>query len=91
MNQKNKAKPICRLTQSGQSLIEYLIIVALVAVAAIGMVKVVGYNISAHFANIGKALGGDTNDLAPIQVKSSDVSTHDLGTYMKGAAAGTNK
>lgn len=78
-------------SQRGQSLIEYLIIVALVAVAAIGMVKVVGYNISAHFANIAKALGGDTNDISPLQIKSSDIKTHDLGNYMRGASAGGNK
>lgn len=77
--------------QKGQSLVEYLIIVALVAVATIGMVKVVGTNISVHFANIAKALGGDTSELEPVKVRSEQVKTRDLGTYMQGATGGPGR
>ncbi|MEY4617203.1 MAG: hypothetical protein RJB66_2163 [Pseudomonadota bacterium] len=77
--------------QKGQSLIEYLIIVALVAIATIGMVKVVGTNINVHFANIAKALGGDHNELKPIKIQSNQVETRDLGDYMRGASGGPRK
>ena len=72
--------------QKGQSLVEYLIIVALVAVATIGMVKVVGTNINVHFANIAKALGGDTSEVQPVKVQAKQVETRNLGNYMKGAS-----
>jgi len=76
----------------GQSLIEYLIIVALIAVTTLGMIKAVGTNISIHFANIAKALGGDSsNDIKPIRVQADQVSSRDLHDYMKGASAGPKK
>ncbi len=78
--------------KKGQSLIEYLIIVALVAVAAIGMMKAVGTNVSVHFANIAKALAGDaTHKLDPVKVQSSDVKTRDLHDYMSGATSGPTR
>lgn len=74
-------------TNKGQSLIEYLIIVALVAVAAIGMVKAVGANVSIHFANIAKALSGEPQDaISTLKVKSKQARPHDLGDYMEGAS-----
>lgn len=44
--------------QKGQGLIEYLIIVAIVAVGSIAVIKVVGGNIDVQFANVAQALGG---------------------------------
>lgn len=77
--------------QKGQSLVEYLIIVTLVAVATIGMVKAVGTNINVHFANIAKALGGDHNDLKPVKVQANQLETRDLSNYMRGASGGASK
>lgn len=77
--------------QRGQSLIEYLIIVALVAVASIGMIKAVGTNISIHFANIAKALSGDSSEITPVKVQSGQVKTRDLSDYMKGVSSGPKK
>jgi Flp pilus assembly pilin Flp len=76
----------------GQTLIEYLIIVALIAVTTIGMIKAVGTNISVHFANIAKALAGDASkDISPVKVHADQVQTRDLHDYMKGAASGPHK
>jgi Flp pilus assembly pilin Flp len=71
----------------GQSLVEYLIIVALIAVATIGMVQAVGANVSIHFANISKALAGDSsNKVDPIKVNlNKQDATRTLGNYMQGA------
>lgn len=83
---------ICINNKKGQSLVEYLIIVALVAVATIGMVKAVGTNVSIHFANISKALAGDSrNALTPVKVQADQIKTRDLGTYMQGATSGPSK
>lgn len=76
----------------GQSLIEYLLIVALIAVSTIGMIKAVGTNINVHFANIAKALGGDaSNEISPIKVQADQVQTRDLHDYMRGATSGPKK
>ena len=42
----------------GQGLVEYLILVCLVAVAAMGVVSVVGANVSEHYVNVSNALRG---------------------------------
>lgn len=47
-----------RAKESGQGLVEYLILTCLVAVAAIAVVSVVGQNIRARYANISAALQG---------------------------------
>lgn len=44
--------------QNGQSLVEYLVIVAFVGVASIGVVRVLGKNISVNLGNISNSLGG---------------------------------
>lgn len=96
----NKSKPTEGITitasplykNHGQALIEYLIIVALVALVTMGMVKAVGTNITIHFANIAKALGGDaSNDIAPVKIQADQIQTRDLHDYMKGAASGPKK
>jgi Flp pilus assembly pilin Flp len=68
----------------GQSLVEYLIIVALVAVATIGVVRVVGYNISANFTNISNALA---NSSTKAQMKHADtqLKKKNFGDFMDGA------
>lgn len=48
--------------KKGQGLIEYLIIVAIVAVGAIAVMKTVGGNINVQFANVAQALGGTNSE-----------------------------
>ncbi|RMG18160.1 MAG: Flp family type IVb pilin [Deltaproteobacteria bacterium] len=47
--------------ESGQGMTEYIIIVALIAIAAIGVVTLFGDNIRALFGASADALQGDTN------------------------------
>jgi Flp pilus assembly pilin Flp len=54
MNNPNKLLK----NKKGQGLIEYLIIVAIVAVGSIAVIKVVGANVDVQFANVAQALGG---------------------------------
>jgi Flp pilus assembly pilin Flp len=55
---KQSSKKSLIKNQKGQGLIEYLIIVAIVAVGSIAVIKVVGANIDVQFANVAQALGG---------------------------------
>jgi len=78
--------------QKGQSLIEYLIIVAIVAVGTISIVRVVGKNVSVQFANIAKALGsGDDNQLKAEKLDSKMYGKKDFSNFLEGANSGASK
>ena len=49
---KDKLKDRSAKFQKGQSLIEYLILVALMAIASIGIIKVLGQNLQGQFARV---------------------------------------
>jgi pilus assembly protein Flp/PilA len=43
---------------SGQSLIEYLLLVAIMAIATLSVIKVVGQNVAAQYGNVARAIQG---------------------------------
>jgi Flp pilus assembly pilin Flp len=47
--------------EEGQGMTEYIIIVALIAIAAIGVISVFGQNLRALFATSANVLAGDQN------------------------------
>jgi Flp pilus assembly pilin Flp len=71
--------------KTGQSLVEYLILVCLVALSAIGVVKIVGKNIEEQYANISSALQGG----GKVKLTPADPSTYEargLDNYMDSGA-----
>lgn len=72
---------------SGQGLIEYLIISALIAVACIGIVRVLGHTISIQFANITNSLQGVQNKIQTEKVSDSHYKKRDLSNFMSGASS----
>jgi pilus assembly protein Flp/PilA len=70
---------------SGQGLIEYLIIVALMAVATIGVVRIMGQTVSAKFATITYALQGKSKSVKAESVDASSYKKKDLGDFFKGS------
>jgi pilus assembly protein Flp/PilA len=73
--------------QRGQGLIEYLIIVALMGVATIAIMRVMGEAVTKRFANITHALQGEESH-EKATIDKSDLKKHDLGDFMNGAAKG---
>lgn len=71
---------------SGQSLIEYLILVALMAVATIGIVRVMGQTVSAKFATITHALQGRTKSVRTERIDDVHHKNKDLGDFFHGSA-----
>ncbi|WII73151.1 hypothetical protein QJS83_04595 [Bdellovibrio sp. 22V] len=70
----------------GQGLIEYLIIVAIVAVGSISVIKVVGANIDVQFANVAQALGGnDARKKEAHQVTDTMIKKRDFSDFFEGA------
>ena len=66
-------------SESGQGMTEYIIIVALIAIAAIGIITVFGQNLRALFATSASMLGGSTSR-ALSQSNSAQAS---VGTSVK--------
>lgn len=74
--------------QRGQGLIEYLIVVALMAVATIGIVRVMGQTVSAKFASATYALQGKKKSVKVDTVEESLYRRKDLGNFINGAGRG---
>jgi pilus assembly protein Flp/PilA len=71
---------------SGQGMVEYMILVALIAAGTIGVVRVVGYNIGAQYENINRALGAkNTNQLQIQNADQSQLNKKDLSDFLKGS------
>lgn len=73
--------------KKGQSLIEYLVLVCLIAVGSMAVIRVVGKNIRVQFANVSRALGGESEALQTDKVSSDDYSKRDFGDFMKGTGS----
>lgn len=72
--------------QKGQGMIEYMILVALIAVGTIGVVKVVGQNVAKQYENINRALGAKkSNQLQLDNAADSQLNRKDLSDFMKGS------
>jgi Flp pilus assembly pilin Flp len=77
-------------SQKGQSLVEYLIIVAIVGIGSIGLMRALGQNLNTRFADVVYALGGKVDG----NRKAADVSTHmyrkrDLKDFAQGSVTGS--
>ncbi len=68
----------------GQGMIEYMILVALIAVGTIGVVKVVGQNVGKQFENINRAMGASTSGKLKLD-NYENTSRKDLTNFMDGA------
>lgn len=73
--------------QRGQGLIEYLIIVALVAVATIGVVRVLGQAVSSRFNTVTYALQGKKKVTQIDNLDDNQLKKRDLGDFMNGVAS----
>lgn len=74
--------------KKGQGLIEYLIIVAIVAVGSMAVIKTVGGNVNAKFANIANVLGGKAagTNVDVHEVTEGMTKKKDLGNFFDGAS-----
>ena len=83
---KNK-KTILK-NNKGQGLIEYLVIVALIAVAAIGIVQTLQKTVNTQFTNVTNAIGGQNMKSKSIKVEevgNAEYRKRGLNDFMKRA------
>ena len=77
---------IQKLNQRGQGMIEYMILVALIAVGTIGVVKIVGQNVGKQYENINRALGAKKNtQLTLDNATDKQLNRKDLSNFMDGS------
>ena len=78
---------IKKLTRSdkGQGLVEYLIVVALMAIASIGIMKIMGQNVQAQFARAVHALRGEDRKPRLQDVNRNSHRQKDLSNFFEGA------
>ncbi len=70
----------------GQGLIEYLILVCLIAVSAMWVVGTVGRNVQEHYADISRALGkGDGESVGRTEAEEESYRGRGMHDYMKSA------
>lgn len=80
---QNKNKKILIKNQKGQGLIEYLILVALIAVTTIGVVKVVGRNMAVQYEHINRAMGAEKTDALTIKSATDNaLKQKDLSNFL---------
>lgn len=73
-------------SKKGQGLIEYLILVALIAVGTIGVIKVVGQNVTKQYERVNRALGANGKATITLEgVADSQMKKKDLSNFMDGA------
>jgi Flp pilus assembly pilin Flp len=78
--------------KKGQGLIEYLIIVAIVAVGSIAVIKVVGANLDVQFANVALALGGtEARKKDAVEVTDSLYKKRDFSNFFEDSVNSKSK
>jgi len=73
--------------QGGQGLVEYLVIVALMGVATIAIVRVMGQTVASRFASVTYALQGTKKSATFEKVDDSQFKKKDLGNFFDGVSA----
>lgn len=78
----------CWRNSRGQSVIEYVILVALVGVATMGMVRLLQKSVKVNLANVVHALQSDGRRReAHERISEDDVRKSDFSDFMNGAAS----
>ena len=89
-NQK-KRKPYLLFNKKGQGLIEYLILIALMGVATIGIVRTLNQTVKSRFANAIYALQGRNQKAKTHAMRKEEYQRSDLSNFMSGSASTDNK
>ena len=75
----------------GQGLIEYLILVAIMGVATIGIIRTLNQTIKSRFANAIYALQGRNQKAKTHNLNKKEYQRSDLSNFMSGAASSDKK
>lgn len=75
--------------QKGQGLIEYLLLVALMAIATMGVVSLLNHSMRGKFVQVIDAIQGRESSRVRFEApEDSDYKKKDMSSFMQGAARG---
>ncbi len=80
-------KPSFIQNKKGQGLIEYLILVAIIAIGTLGIVRVVGQNLNSQFSSVAMALQGEKKKFKKEKVNETHYELKDLSNFLNGSAS----
>lgn len=86
-----KQKPSLFFNKRGQGLVEYLILIALMGVATIGIIRTLNQTVKSRFANAIYALQGRPQKASTHNMKKEEYQRSDLSNFMSGAASTDTK
>lgn len=86
-----KQKLLLLLNKKGQGLVEYLILVALMGVATVGIIRTLNQTVKTRFANAIYALQGRNQKAKTHVMRKEEYQRSDLSNFMSGAASTDNK
>jgi len=72
--------------KKGQSLVEYMVIVALMGVASIGIVRVLNQTVRAKFTEMTYALRGEKRSIRKARVDTPYHKVKDLSNFLHGVS-----
>jgi len=72
------------MNRTGQGLVEYLVLVCLIAVSAISIVSVVGKNIQEQYTNVSQALRGESK-ISLSRPEKKNYDWRGMDDFMEGA------
>jgi len=77
----------------GQGLSEYIILVSLLAIASLGIVRILGKTIQSQLTNITYGIQGVKKEIKTenIRIDSSLYKKKDMGNFLEGAASDNKK
>ncbi len=84
--QKNWARS--RRRQMGQSLVEYLLLTAIIGIGTFGMVRITGQAINGKLAEVASVLQGNRRpSFRPERINQDDLKKKDMRDFMNGATS----
>jgi len=75
-----------KLNNKGQSMVEYLILVAMIAIGSFSVVQILGKNLKMRLSDVSDTLAGKSGErkLEGIMVKEEQYGIKDLGDFNEG-------
>jgi len=71
--------------KKGQGMVEYLIVVSIMAIGTMGMVRFLGHNTQAKLAQVTNAIHGSGNATMPREVQTNDYKKRDMKNFFHGS------
>lgn len=70
----------------GQSLVEYLLLVALMAIGTISVLRTLNKTVEVNFANVASSLQGKGKVATHDKINKTDFQKRDMGNFMSGSS-----